>query len=373
MTYIIVLLLMLPLDYLANKLKMPKLIFYLFAGIILGPYALKVISFENTLVIRQAALLTIMLRSGLGLSFKALKKVGKPAILLSFLPGIIEASSIAILSTFFFDFSLTQGFILGFMIAAVSPAVVVPAMLKLQDKKIGKYFPSMILASSAVDDVVALSFFTFFTSLFFNSEVSIISNFAIIPIKMILSFALGYTIVYFIRKIKKINILIIISLAVLAIIFEDNLAISALIFILAMAMSLSKWDKTSAGLLKSGSKKVWSFVQLFLFISVGSELNVFSLKSVFFLGVIIILVGLIFRSIGIFIATYNFSLKEKVFSTIAFMPKATVQAAVATVPLEKNITGGNIMLLITILAIILTTPIGAFLIDYLSPKLLNKE
>lgn len=373
MTILIVLLLIYPLGYIAKKTKMPVLIYYLLAGIILGPYALGYIQFNQGPLIRQVALVTIMLRSGLGLSLNALKKVGRPAILLSFVPGLIEASSIALLSCLLFDFTLLQGIILGFMLAAVSPAVVVPAMLKLQEKGLGKNIPTMILASSAIDDVVALSFFTFFTSLYFNQETSLLISILIIPLKMIFSFLIGYGFVYLIKKIGKLNIILVVGVAILASTFEDLLPISALILIMSMGISLNRYSEESARILGKGAKSFWGLAQIFLFVSVGADLNVLALSDVFFFGLILIIIGLLFRAIGVIIAVRGLPRKEQIFSIFAFMPKATVQAALASVPLSMGIVGGDLMLLIAVLSIIVTTPIGATLISLTAPKLLEQE
>lgn len=371
MTILIVLLLIIPLDYLSKVTKMPVLIYYLLAGIILGPYALGFIEFKQADLIRQLALVIIMLRSGLGLSIESLKKVGKPAILLAFVPQMLEAVTIAGLSYFLFDFSLLQGIILGFMLAAVSPAVVVPAMLKLQDKGIGGSIPTMILASSAIDDVIALSFFTFFTSLYFNAETSLVVSIMLIPIQMVLSFGLGYLIMFVTKKLGKFNILLIFVLALAASYLEDYLPISALILIISMGMSLKQYVPKVAETVSDIANKLWTIAQVFLFVSVGSSLNVLALKDVLLLGIVLITVALLIRSIGVIISVQGFSRKEKIFSIFAFMPKATVQAALASVPLSMGIAGGEIMLLLAVLSIIITTPIGAVLIDRSAPKLLK--
>lgn len=372
MTILIVLILILPLGFLSQWTRIPSLIYYLLAGIILGPYGLQLISFSQGPLIRSVALVTIMLRSGLGLSLKSLKTVGKPAVLMSFLPGIMEASSIAVLAYFFFDFSFVQGFILGFMLAAVSPAVVVPAMLNLIDKKLGGNLPTMILASSALDDVVALSFFTFFTSLYFNQAGSFFISLLIIPIKMIFSFIGGYLLVYFIRNFKKYNIIMLVFFAFIAKRYEDFLPISSLIFIMSMGISLSKNSLNSAKILSKYTKQFWKLASIFLFVSVGSELNVLALKEVYGLGLILIIIGLIFRSLGVVFSVSSLSKKEQLFSIFAFMPKATVQAALAGVPLSMGIVGGDLMLLLAVLSIIFTTFIGASLISFMAPKLLDQ-
>lgn len=373
MTILIVLALIFPLQYLARWTKVPVLIYYLIAGIILGPYALGVIEFNYGPLIRQVALVIIMLRSGLGLSLKSLKENGKSAILLSFLPGVIEAVSISLLAALFFNFTLLQGIILGFMLAAVSPAVVVPAMLKLQDLNLGKNIASMILASSALDDVVALSFFTFFTSLYFNQQTSLMISLLLIPLKMIFSFIIGYGFVYLIRNIGKFNIILLIFVAVLASTFEELLPISALILIMSMGISLNQNSKASAIDLSKITKALWEIAQVFLFISVGSDLDVLALKDVAILGLLLIIIGLAFRSIGVLLSVNGLSKKEKLFTVFAFMPKATVQAALASVPMSMGIAGGELMLLLAVLSIIFTTPIGATLISVTAPKLLSKD
>lgn len=373
MTILIVLLLIFPLNYVAKITNMPVLIYYLLAGIILGPYALGYIQFSYGPLIREVALVIIMLRSGLGLSLKSLKNVGRPSLLLSFVPGIIEASAISFLTYFLFDFTLLQGIILGFMLAAVSPAVVVPAMLKIQEKKLGKDIPTMILASAALDDVFALSFFTFFTSLYFNVETSLFMSLLLIPLKMILSFIIGYGFVYIFKKFDKYNIILILIMAITAVYFEDLLPISALILIMSMGISLSKHSPKASATLQKIMAYLWAIAQIFLFVSVGSELNVLELKDILSLGLILITIGIIFRSIAVYISVTGLKKKDKIFSIFAFMPKATVQAALASVPLSMGIVGGELMLLIAVLSIVVTTPIGATLIQFMAPKLLEKN
>lgn len=373
MTVIIVLALIIPLGFISQWTKMPSLIYYLLAGIILGPYGLKIIDFNNGPFIRSVALVTIMLRSGLGLSLKSLKEVGKPAVLMSFIPGLLEATAISLVSMLLFDFSLVQGFILGFMLAAVSPAVVVPAMLNLLERKLGGSIPSMILASSAIDDVVALSFFTFFTSLYFDQAGSLVISLLLIPIKMVFSFILGYFVVYLIRNFNKFNIVIVVIIAALVKKYEPFLPISVLIFIMSMGISLSKHSVGSSKTLSKWTKRFWKLASVFLFVSVGAQLNVLALRDVYGLGLVLILIGLIFRSIGVVFSVSSLSKKEQLFSIFSFMPKATVQAALASVPLGMGIVGGDLMLLLAVLSIIFTTPIGATLISVSAPKLLDKS
>ena len=372
MTIFIVLALIIPLGFISQWTKIPSLIYYLLAGIILGPYGLKIINFNQEPLIRSVALVTIMLRSGLGLSLKSLKEVGKPAVLMSFIPGVLEATSISIVAMLLFDFSLIQSFILGFMLAAVSPAVVVPAMLNLQDKNLGGNLPTMILASSAVDDVVALSFFTFFTSLYFNQAGSLLISLLLIPVKMGFSFIVGYFLVYLMKNLKKYNIILVVLVAIIVKRFEADLPITALILIMSMGISLSKHAPASAKILSKWTKHFWKLASIFLFVSVGAQLNILALKEVYVLGLILIIIGLVFRSIGVILSASSLSKKERIFSVFAFMPKATVQAALASVPLSMGIVGGEIMLLLAVLSIIFTTPIGASLISIMAPKLLDQ-
>lgn len=373
LSVIIVLLLIIPMNLLARKTNLPALIWYLLAGVLLGPYVFKVIEFTKGSIIRDAALIIIMLRSGLGLSLSSLKENGLPAVLLSFLPGVIEAIVIMLGSVYLFDFSYLQGIIVGFMLAAVSPAIVVPAMLKLQKKKLGKNIPSLILASSALDDVVALSMFTFFTSLYFDQATSLVLSVVMIPIKMIVSIGLGYCMAYLLGKIKKINSFLIVGIAIMSVIFEDQLPISALLLILAMGLSFREHHQESAIQLEVVLEKCWNIAQVFLFVSVGTELNIFGLSDLWLPGSILIIAGLIFRSLGVFLSTITLTFKNRMYTMIAYLPKATVQAALASVPLSMGIAQGKEMLVLAVLAIVITTPVGSILMEYLAPYLLEKN
>ncbi|NFV11930.1 cation:proton antiporter [Clostridium sp. FAM 1755] len=372
-----------------EKLKLPGLLGMLILGILIGPHGLNWLSKDilNTSAdLRKIALIVILLRAGLGLNKDELKLVGKTALKLSCVPGIIEGFFIALASTKLLGFSFIQGGLLGFIIAAVSPAVVVPQMLNLIDKGLGKSkgIPTLILAGASIDDVFAITIFSTFLGLYSGKNINISMQVLKIPVSIILGTLIGILSAIIIIKIfRKYNIdntkeiLIILSISIMLTLIETllkgKLEIASLLGVMALGFMVSDRIPNVGDKLSKGLNEIWVFAQILLFVLVGAEVNMVVAFKSGFLGIIIIALGLIGRSIGVLISLKgsNLNKKEKLFCVISYTPKATVQAAMGAVPLANSVASGDIILAISVLSILITAPLGAIAINLSGPKLLE--
>ncbi len=373
-----------------QKLKLPGLLGMLILGILIGPHGLNWLSKDilNTSAdLRKIALIVILLRAGLGLNKDELKLVGKTALKLSCVPGIIEGFFIAVASTKLLGFSFIQGGLLGFIIAAVSPAVVVPQMLNLIDKGLGKSkgIPTLILAGASIDDVFAITIFSTFLGLYSGKNINISMQILKIPVSIILGTLIGLLSAIIIIKIfRKYNIdntkkiLIVLSISIMLTLIETllkgKLEIASLLGVMALGFMVSDKIPNVGDKLSKGLNEIWVFAQILLFVLVGAEVNVIVAFRSGFLGIIIIALGLIGRSIGVLISLKgsNLNKKEKLFCVISYTPpKATVQAAMGAVPLANGVASGDIILAISVLSILITAPLGAVAINLSGPKLLE--
>ena len=378
----IIILFGLTLNFIFEKLKLPGLLGMLLLGIVLGPYVLDVLDSALLSIssdLRKLALIIILLRAGLGISKDNLNKVGKTAIKMSFIPGILEGLTIASLSMFLFNMTFIEGGILGFIVAAVSPAVVVPSMLNFIDNKIGekKNIPTLILASASIDDVVAITIFTTFLGLYSGSQINIGMSLLSIPISIVLGIVIGVLtgllLVSFFKKhhvrdTKK--VLIILGIATLLTSLETVLSglvpIASLLGVMTIGFVLLEKREIVAKRLAKKFNKIWVFSEILLFVLIGSQVNIEVAFNSGLKGVIIILCGLILRSIGVLISTLgtDLNLKERLFCAIAYTPKATVQAAIGAIPLSLGVPSGELILAVAVLSIILTAPLGLIGIRY---------
>ena len=374
--------------WLCNKMKLPSLLGMILTGIILGPYVLNLIDssiLEISPDIRKIALIIILTRAGLNLDLEDLKRIGRPAILMCFLPATFEIIGMIILAPKLLSVSTLDAAIIGTVIAAVSPAVIVPKMIKLMDENYGtnKKIPQLILAGTSVDDVFVIVLFTAFTALAQGKEISIIS-FLNIPISIILGIALGILIGYLLSKyFEKIHIrdtskvIIILSLSFILVTIEDSLTtsitFSALITIMFMGISIKKFRNEVANRLSIKFNKLWVCAEILLFVLVGATVDINYLSKAGVISLILIMSVLLFRMLGVFLCLLktNLSMKERLFCIIAYTPKATVQAAIGGIPLALGLSCGNIVLTIAVLAILITAPLGAFMIDLTYKKLLS--
>lgn len=372
------------LGYICQKLKLPSLIGMLLTGIILGPYVLNLLD-PNILAIsgdlRKIALIIILTRAGLGLDLSALRKLGRPAILMCFLPATFELLAVLLLAPTLLDLSPLESLILGSVLAAVSPAVVVPRMVKLMDEGY-KGIPDLILAGASVDDVYVIVLFSTFIGMAQGQGANIMS-FINIPISIFLGILigllLGYVLAFFFKNIHirdTSKVLIIISISLLLVVLEDSLTtsitFSSLISIMFIGVGLKKNREIVAKRLSIKYGKLWVGAEVFLFVLVGATVNINYLTHVGFKALLLIILALIFRMFGVFVCLLKTKLnkKEKLFTMIAYTPKATVQAAIGGMPLSLGLSCGDTVLTVAVLAIILTAPLGAFAIDLSYKKLL---
>ncbi|XFA98843.1 cation:proton antiporter [Candidatus Izemoplasma sp. B36] len=384
----LILIVSLSLNAIFIKLKLPGLIAFIITGIVLGPFVLDLIDPKLLSIsadLREIALIVILLRAGLTLDLNDLKKVGRPAILLSFIPATIEILFIGFISPLLFGISSIEGFILGSIVAAVSPAVVVPRMIHFIEKKIGtdKQIPQMILAGSSIDDIYCIVMFTIFVGIQQTNTFDTLSI-VLFPVSIIISLLLGIAVGLIIIKVFKkihmrdtIKVLIIFALAFFFIVLEDALkdyfTISGLLAVIAMAGSILKVYPVLAKRLTGKFSKIWVAAEIMLFVLVGAAVEITVLKTAGLLAVGLIAASLIFRMISVIIciSKTNLNSKERIFACIAYLPKATVQAAIGAIPLTLGMPAGSLILTISVLSIFISAPLGAIGMDRLNTKLLK--
>ena len=375
--------------WICQKIKLPSLLGMLITGIVLGPYVLNLLD-DSILGIsaelRKIALIIILTRAGLGLDLSGLKKIGRPAVLMCFVPASFALIGMILLAPKLMGLTVLEAAIMGAVLAAVSPAVVVPRMVKLMDEGYGvnEGIPQLILAGASVDDVYVIVLFSTFVGMMQGEGASIL-KFVNIPISIFLGIAIGLLIgvllAYFFKKMHirdTSKVLIILSISFLLVVMEDKLStpitFSALIAIMFIGIGLQKKRETVAKRLSVKYGKLWVAAEVFLFVLVGATVNIGYLGKVGVKALIVIIGALVFRMFGVFVCLLGTSLKrkERLFTMLAYTPKATVQAAIGGIPLALGFTCGDLVLTVAVLAIVLTAPLGAFAIDLSYKKLLNR-
>lgn len=375
--------------WICQKIKLPSLLGMLITGIVLGPYVLNLLD-DSILGIsaelRKIALIIILTRAGLGLDLSGLKKIGRPAVLMCFVPASFELIGMILLAPKLMGLTVLEAAIMGAVLAAVSPAVVVPRMVKLMDEGYGvnEGIPQLILAGASVDDVYVIVLFSTFVGMM-QGEGASIFKFVNIPVSIFLGIAIGLLIgvllAYFFKKMHirdTSKVLIILSISFLLVVMEDKLStpitFSALIAIMFIGIGLQKKRETVAKRLSVKYGKLWVAAEVFLFVLVGATVNIGYLGKVGVKALIVIIGALVFRMFGVFVCLLGTSLKrkERLFTMLAYTPKATVQAAIGGIPLALGFTCGDLVLTVAVLAIVLTAPLGAFAIDLSYKKLLNR-
>ena len=385
----VILLLGLLAGWLFSKIKLPSLLGMILVGILISPYCLNMVD-ESILAIsgdlRQIALVIILTRAGLSLNLTDLKKVGRPAVLMCFVPATIEMIGTVILAPILLDVSILEAAIIGSVIAAVSPAVVVPRMIKLIEDGYGKNksIPQLILAGASVDDVYVIVVFTAFTTLASTGEISA-ASFLKIPISILLGIALGVFVgillVWFFKKYHmrdSVKVLIILSISFLLLELQNRLdgivSVSGLLAIMSMGITLNQKYNILAKRLSLKYNKLWLGAEVFLFVLVGIAVNMKYAVSAGIVVIVLVVCALVFRMIGVAISLVKTELnkKERLFCAVAYTPKATVQAAIGTIPLSMGLACGDIVLTVAVISILLTAPFGAICVDNLYKKLLSK-
>jgi solute carrier family 9B (sodium/hydrogen exchanger), member 1/2 len=378
-------------NVLFTKIKLPGLLGMLILGVFLGPYGFNLLQTDVLRAsgdFRKIALIIILLRAGIGISREDLNKVGKTAIKMSCIPGLIEGFFIAFAAMKFLGFTFIQGGILGFIIAAVSPAVIVPAMLNFMEKRVGtnKGIPTLILAGASIDDVVAITIFSTFLGLYSGSHVNIGIKLLGIPVSILLGIGagaiIGFIMVrvfkkYHIRDTKKVLLIIGASVLLTALetLLKSKIEIAGLLGVMTIGFIILEKMPHVGKRLSLKLNKIWVFAEILLFVLVGAEVNVEVALNAGAIGIVVILIGLVGRSLGVLISVMgtNLNWKERVFCVIAYIPKATVQAAIGAVPLSLGVASGEVILAIAVLSILITAPLGAIAINASSTRLLHVE
>lgn len=371
-----------------KKLHLPSLMGMIIAGIIIGPYCLNLIDSSVLNIaadLRQFALVIILSRAGLTLNIDDLKKVGLSAVLMCFVPACFEITATTLIAPRIFDISYVDAGLMGAVLGAVSPAVIVPRMIKIMEEGYGtkKSIPQLILAGASADDVFVIVVFTSLLSLSATGNISAVS-FIQIPVSIILGIVTGIACGILLNEFYKkfelrsaVKLIVMLSVSFLLVAIENNLKgklpISGLLAIMAMGITLFKLNENTAKELSNQYNQLWIAGEIILFVLVGAAVDVsYAVKSGF--GAVIILAGaLIIRMIGVFISILpaKLNLKERLFCMFAYTPKATVQAAIGAIPLTMGLSCGHQILTVAVLAILISAPLGAILVDNTYKKFLH--
>ena len=373
-----------------KKIKLPSLLGMLLTGIILSPYALDLLDdsiLNISADLRQLALVIILTRAGLALNIKELKKVGRSAILMSFLPASFEIIGVILIAPKLLGVTIIEAAIIGAVISAVSPAVIVPRMLMLIDEKYGtkNSIPQMIMEGASVDDVFVIVLFTAFATIAQGGSFSPVTLLKI-PVSiltgLIFGAVVGYLLSLFYKKVHirdsaKVIILLSISFLLIALekVISGIIPFSGLLAIMSLSAMILKSYEVLAKRLSDKFSKLWVFAEILLFVLVGATVDLKYAVSAGLMAAVVILCALVFRMFGVFVCLLKTKLnkKERLFCMIAYLPKATVQAAIGGIALSMGLPCGKIVLTVAVMAILITAPIGAFEIDVLYKKLLVKE
>lgn len=379
-----------------QRLKLPRIIGMLITGIVLGPFVLNLLDSSMLSIsadLRKMALIIILLKAGLSLDIEDLKKVGRPAILLSFVPATCEIAGYVFFAPAILGISRIEAAVMGAVLGAVSPAVVVPRMVHLMETKVGtkKSIPQMILAGASCDDIFVIVLFTTFLSMAQGGNANI-TDFLNVPVSIILGIILGAFVGYMlylffetayahkhcVRNSMKVIIVLGFSFLLIAIESwaEGTVAISGLLAVVSMACVLKmKSISFVSKRLSEKFGKLWLAAEVILFVLVGAAVDIRYTLDAGIAAVLMILIALIFRTCGVLICTTKTTLtwKERLFCVIAYLPKATVQAAIGSVPLAAGLECGKIVLSVAVMAIVITAPLGALGMDSTYKKLLDRD
>lgn len=385
----LILLVGMSMGWICRKIKLPGLLGMLITGIVLGPYVLNMLDIKllgMSADLRKIALIIILTRAGLGLDLTSLKKIGRPAVLMCFVPATFELAGMLLLAPRLMGMRLLEAAVMGAVLAAVSPAVVVPRMVKLMEEGYGvkEGIPQLILAGASVDDVYVIVLFSTFSGMMQGEGASVI-RFVNIPVSIILGMIIGLTIgallAFYFQKVHirdTAKVLIILGISFLLAAAEDSLTtpvtFSALIAIMFIGVGLQRKREAVAKRLAVKYGKLWVAAEVFLFVLVGATVNIGYLGRVGVRALLMIAGALLFRMAGVWVCLLGTGLKtgEKAFTMLAYTPKATVQAAIGGIPLALGFACGDTVLTVAVLAIVLTAPAGAFAIDWSYRKLLTK-
>lgn len=379
-----------------QKLKLPRIIGMLVTGMALGPYVLDFLDSSILSIsaeLRKMALIIILLKAGLSLNLNDLKKVGRPAILLAFVPASFEIVGYVLFAPIFLEISRVDAAVMGAVLAAVSPAVVVPRMVQLMEEKYGtkQSIPQMIMAGASCDDIFVIVLFTTFLGMAQGAKVSLL-RFVNVPVSILLGILLGAVIGYvlyrffetaykhqnYVRNSTKVILVLGVSFLLTAVEgwLDGKVAVSGLLAVVSMACVLKvKCIPAVSKRLSEKFGKLWIAAEVILFVLVGAAVDLRYTAAAGGFAVLVIFLSLIFRMAGVFVCVLGTGLswKERLFCAISYLPKATVQAAIGSVPLTAGLGCGKMILSVAVLAILITAPLGALGMDLTYKKLLARE
>lgn len=375
----------------AEKLKLPSLLGMMVLGLLIGPAMLNIIptvTLNQAAFFKDIALVIVLFVAGLGISWQQMKTIGRPAVLLSSVPALLEGFVIAFLAMWLFDFDFIQGAILGFIIAAVSPAVLIPAMVDLVQRRLGekKAIPQMLLVGASADDTIAITLFTMFLTIYSQQAqggaINPWQQLSQIPIMLVVSilvpFLLTKVLHPLLKKIESPLVLVSVTFffAYAMRLFETTThtpIFNSLLAVMMFGFFLRYDFEAKAILVQVQMQRLWKYGKVYLFVFVGAAIDPFLVGNFFFSGLLMLMISLSIRSLGVYLSLIgtNLTWKERFFCAIAYLPKATVQSAKAGVPLQNGVVGGEEMQAIAILSVLITAPLGAIGIQYFAPKCLE--
>jgi NhaP-type Na+/H+ or K+/H+ antiporter len=376
-------------DHFFKKMKLPGLVGMLIVGIVVGPYVFGMMNPGMMTVsadFRKIALIVILLRAGFELRRDTLRRVGQSAVLLSTIPALLEIAGVILVAPLWLHISYLEAAILGAVLGAVSPAVVVPLMIDFMDRGRGarKGIPTLILAASAIDDVFVIVIFTIFMGMYGGGAVNIWAKLAEVPVSIILGIIVGVIPGYILYKLftrydwktpKRTLIVLGVSifLTQLETVCEPWVPIASLLGVMAIGFIILEKSEAIAHIISQKLKKLWVFAELLLFVLVGAQVNIHVAWKAGLAGIMVILVGLVCRSVGTYLCLLGtpFTTRERIFCVISYIPKATVQAAIGAVPLAAGVAAGDVILAVAVLSILLTAPLGAIGIMIMGEQVLD--
>lgn len=373
-----------------QKMRLPGLIGMLVAGIILGPHVLNLISIKVLTIssdLRQICLIIILLRAGLSLDIDDLKKIGRPAVCMCFIPATIEILTIGLIAPIFFPVSRLEGLILGAVLGAVSPAVIVPKMINLIENGYGraKAIPQLILAGASVDDIYVIVLFTSFLGMYHGKSFDIKSLMQIpfsIFLGAVMGILCGVLLVFVLKKTnfnRTAQVLLVLSVSFFLVSFEEilkpYLLLSGLLAVMTAGITIRRSDVCSAQSLSAEFSKVWILAEIILFVLVGASVDISYVWKAGIPALGLIFIALFFRAMGVLFCLLftDLNKQERLFCAIAYLPKATVQAAIGAIPLAQGVASGELILTICVLAILITAPVGAIGMEVTYKKFLSKD
>ncbi|OPX18854.1 MAG: potassium transporter [Desulfobacca sp. 4484_104] len=378
-------------DYLFRQIKLPGLVGMLIVGILAGPYVFNLLDPAMMAVsadFRKLALIVILLRAGFELRRDTLHRTARPALLLSAVPALLEIAGVIIIAPTLLDLTWMEAAILGSILGAVSPAVVVPLMINFMDRGKGdkKGIPTLILAASSIDDVFVIVIFTILLGMYGGQQINLAWQLGSIPISIVLGIIIGLIPGYILYKLflryelaPPRKTILIMGVAIVLTWIEDLahrfLPIASLLGVMAIGFIILEKEEAMAHIISQKLKKLWVFAELLLFVLVGAQVNIQVAWDAGLAGLAVIAFGLVWRSVGSYLSVLGAGLnwKEKLFCVVSYIPKATVQAAIGAIPLEAGVAGGEVILAIAVLSILVTAPIGAIGIMLMGEPILEEE